>query len=154
MLEQLPLALCVGRTIVGGIDLNKTRMRRVVDAAIALSASPTALPPPMSPLGYVHSATNVARATVLAMPPCDLKKLRAEQIFCRIGRTRRYQPLAGRLRAIAALVILRNKAIRPILAAARSLRPTRGHQTPNRSMPTTRRCALECTASRELGIAA
>ena len=40
MLEQLPLASCVGRTIVGGIDLNKIRMRQVVDAVIALSPSP------------------------------------------------------------------------------------------------------------------
>jgi len=40
MLEQLPTASQVGKTIVGGIDLNKTRMRAVVEAVIALSASP------------------------------------------------------------------------------------------------------------------
>ena len=40
MLEQLPTASRVGKTIVGGIDLNKTRMRGVLEALIALSASP------------------------------------------------------------------------------------------------------------------
>ena len=37
MLEQLPLASRVGKTIVGGIDLNKARMRKVVEAVIALA---------------------------------------------------------------------------------------------------------------------
>ena len=40
MLEHLPLASCVGKTLVGGIDLNKARMRQVVEALIALSPSP------------------------------------------------------------------------------------------------------------------
>src|SRR5207245_6770097 len=40
MLEHLPAASRVGKTIVGGIDLNKARMRRVIAALIALSASP------------------------------------------------------------------------------------------------------------------
>jgi hypothetical protein len=40
MLEHLPLASQVGKTLVGGIDLNKARMRQVVEAVIALSPSP------------------------------------------------------------------------------------------------------------------
>jgi len=40
MLEQLPAPSQVGKTKVGGIDLNKARMRWVVEAAIALSPSP------------------------------------------------------------------------------------------------------------------
>ena len=38
--EMLPLASQVGKTIVGGIDLNKPRMRKVVEAVIALAPSP------------------------------------------------------------------------------------------------------------------
>ena len=41
MLEQLPAASRVGKTIVGGIDLNKARMRRVIEALLALSSSPS-----------------------------------------------------------------------------------------------------------------
>src|ERR1700758_4063897 len=40
LLEQLPTASQVGKTIVGGIDLNRARMRAVLEALIALSASP------------------------------------------------------------------------------------------------------------------
>ena len=38
MLEQLPAPSQVGKTKVGGIDLNKPRMRWVVEAVIALVA--------------------------------------------------------------------------------------------------------------------
>ena len=40
MLEQLPTPTQVGKTKVGGIDLNRPRMRWVVGAVIALSPSP------------------------------------------------------------------------------------------------------------------
>ena len=40
MLERLPLPSRVGKSIVGGIDLNKPRLRHVAEAVIALSASP------------------------------------------------------------------------------------------------------------------
>ena len=60
----------------------------------------------------------------------DLKKLRGKHIVCRFGHTRRYEPLASGLRAMTALVVLRNKAIKPLLAAAQPLRPTRGAHNP------------------------
>ena len=60
----------------------------------------------------------------------DLKKLRGKQIVQRIARTRRYQTLPAGLRAMAALVVLRNKVIKPLLAAAQPLRPTRGAHNP------------------------
>ena len=60
----------------------------------------------------------------------DLKKLCGKHIVCRIGQTRRYEPLASGLRAITALIVLRNKAIKPLLAAARPLHPTRGELNP------------------------
>ena len=40
MLEHLPVASQVGRTFLGGIDLNKPRIRQVVEALIAVSPSP------------------------------------------------------------------------------------------------------------------
>ena len=60
----------------------------------------------------------------------DLKKLRGKQIVRRIGHTRRYEPLPDGLRAMTALLVLRNKAIKPLLAAAQPLRPTRGAHNP------------------------
>jgi hypothetical protein len=89
MLEQLPTTSRVGKTIVGGIDLNKTRMHKVVEAVIALSPSPN---------GFT-AADVAARVGALANhrhsrygprhAAYDLKKLRGKQIVCRIGHTRR-----------------------------------------------------------------
>jgi hypothetical protein len=55
----------------------------------------------------------------------DLKELRGEHIVHRTGNTRRYEPLTTGLKAMTALLVLRNKTIKPLLAAARELRPTR-----------------------------
>ena len=60
----------------------------------------------------------------------DLKKLRGKQMVERIAKTRHYQGTPAGLRALAALVILREKAIRPLLAAAQGIRPSRGSQNP------------------------
>jgi hypothetical protein len=126
MLEQLPAASQVGKTIVGGIDLNKARMRAVVEAVIALSASPN---------GFTASdvAARVRDRHAQYGPrhaAYDLKKLRGKHIVCRIGLTRRYEPLPGGLRAMTALIVLRDKAIKPILAAVQPLRPSRGAHRP------------------------
>ena len=40
MLERLPLPSRVGKSLVGGIDLNRPRVRHVAQAVVALSASP------------------------------------------------------------------------------------------------------------------
>jgi hypothetical protein len=60
----------------------------------------------------------------------DLKKLRAKMIVRRIAQTRRYESTASGPRAMVALVVLRNKAIKPLLAAAQRLRKSRGSQNP------------------------
>jgi hypothetical protein len=82
----------------------------VVEAVIALSASPN---------GF--TASDIAARVLAAMhntvpaTDYDLKKLRGKHIVCRVGHTRRYQPLAGGLRAITALVVLRDNAVKPLL---------------------------------------
>jgi len=130
MLEQLPLASQVGKTIVGGIDLNKPRMRKVVEAVIALAPSPNGFTA-TDVAARVGGFGNDRRAQYGPRHAAyDLKKLRGKHIVCRIGHTRRYEPLANGLRAMTALVVLRNKAIKPLLAAAQPLHPTRGAQNP------------------------
>lgn len=130
MLEQLPLPTQVGKTFVGGIDLNKARMRHVVEALIALSPSPNGFT--ASDLAARVRASS--KQTPLQYGPrhaaYDLKKLRGKQIIRRIGHTRRYEPLPTGLRAMTALLVLRNKAIKPLLAAAQPLRPPRGAHNP------------------------
>jgi hypothetical protein len=47
----------------------------------------------------------------------DLKKLRSKELVAKLGRSRRYQVLPDGLRTIAALVVLRDKVLKPLLAA-------------------------------------
>jgi len=130
LLERLPAASQVGKTKVGGIDLNKPRMHLVAEAVIALSASPDGFT--ASDLAARVRALSKQRQSEYGPRHAayDLKKLRGKQIVQRIGRTRRYQPLPAGLRAMTALIVLRNKAIKPLLAAAQRLRPTRGAHNP------------------------
>jgi hypothetical protein len=48
----------------------------------------------------------------------DIKKLRGKGIVRKIGGSRRYEPLPEGLRAVIALVVLRETVIRPLLAAS------------------------------------
>jgi hypothetical protein len=130
MLEQLPTASRVGKTVVGGIDLNKARMRQVVESLIALSPSPN---------GFTASDVAARVRALSKQSPCqygprhaayDLKKLRGKQIVRRIGHTRRYESLPTGLRAMTALLVLRDKAIKPLLAATQPLHPARGAHNP------------------------
>ena len=130
MLDQLPAPSQVGKTKVGGIDLNQPRMRWVAEAVIALSPSPdgftaSALAGQVRVLSQQGESEYGARRAAY-----DLKKLRGKKIVRRIGQTRRYESMPKGLRAMAALVVLRNKAIQPLLAAAQELRPSRGAQNP------------------------
>jgi hypothetical protein len=129
-LERLPTASRVGKVTVGGIDLNKPRMRWVVDAVIALSAGSD---------GFTASELAARVRTFGKQTPeqygptraaYDLKKFRGQQIVQRIGATRRYEARPAGLKAIAALVVLRDKAIKPLLASAQQLRPSRGAHNP------------------------
>jgi hypothetical protein len=131
MLEQLPAPSQVGKTTVGGIDLNKPRMRWVIEALIALSPSPggftaSELASQVRVLGKQSEAEYGPRRAAY-----DLKKLRGKKVVRRIGQTRRYESLPRGLRAMTALIVLRNKAIKPLLAAAQGLRPSRGAQNPS-----------------------
>ena len=134
-LEKLPLPTQVGRTKVGGIDFNKPRMRRVAEAVLALSISPT------SPGGF--TASELAQKVRSMNGPIhgdygprraayDLKKLRGKGMVHKIGTSRRYEPAPGGLRAMTALVILREKVIRPVLAATQRPEPQTNlnHPTP------------------------
>ncbi len=116
-LEQLPAATQVGQTKVGGIDYNKPRTRLVMQSVLALSTSPK---------GFTASdvATKVRAMGTRAAPQYnarqaayDLKKFRGKDFVRKIGKSRRYEPTPSGLRAMAGLFVLRDKVIKPLLAA-------------------------------------
>ena len=116
-LEKLPQPALIGQTRVGGIDLNKPRMRRVAEAVLALSAAPAGFTASdlarqiHSMSGRVESEYGPRRAAY------DIKKLRAKDMVRKIGKSRRYEPVPQGLRSLTALLVLREKIIRPLLTA-------------------------------------
>jgi hypothetical protein len=116
-LEKLPEPSVVGKTRVGGVDLNRSRMRLAMRAIVALSTSPT---------GFTSGdVANKARALgglsdnayVSRQAAYDLKKLRGKQLIQRKGNSHRYEPLPDGLRAMAALITIRDDVIKPLLAS-------------------------------------
>jgi hypothetical protein len=147
MLEQLPVPSQVGKTKVGGIDLNKPRMRWVVEAVIALSPSPGGFTASQL-AGQVQALSKQSESHYGARRAAyDLKKLRGKKIVRRIGRTRRYESLPKGLRALAALVVLRNQAINRYWPPPRNYGRHAVHRIRNRSTRITTRFARPCEAS-------
>ncbi|MGH3777297.1 MAG: hypothetical protein ACRDRR_16475, partial [Pseudonocardiaceae bacterium] len=116
-----PLPTQIGQTRVGGVDLNKSRIRAALSAALALSAAP----------GGFTVAEFTAKVHALNGPTqpgyttrqgaYDLRKLRGKQLVIKPDRTRRYQTPAHTASTIAALLTLRDQ-VSPILAGVRSPR--------------------------------
>ena len=129
-LEQLPAPSQVGKTIVGGIDFNKSRMRRVAEAVLSLAASPTGFT--ASQLAErVRSLSQQTPAEYHARQAAyDVKKLRAKQFVRRIPKRQRYEATPAGLKAMTALIVLREKVIKPLLAAAQAQRKPRKPRNP------------------------
>lgn len=126
-LEQLPAPSQIGKTKVGGIDFNKARMRHVTEAVIALSAVPRGFTASQLAARVRERGESNYQARQAAY---DLKKLRGKQMVRRLGNTRNYEPTSTGLRALTALLVLRDKVIKPLLAASIETHPTHGAQNP------------------------
>jgi DNA-binding transcriptional ArsR family regulator len=120
LLEQLPAPAHLGATRVGGIDLNKPRIRAALAAVLALATASGGFT--VSDLtDKVHSMTGTTDYTV-RQAAYDLRKLRGKRLVTKPGRARRYQLTPQAAGTIAAPLTLREHVIRPILAGVRSPR--------------------------------
>ena len=126
-LEQLPAPSHVGKTRVGGIDFNKARMRHVTEAVIALSASPGGFTASQLATRVRDSGESAYQSRQAAY---DLKKLRGKEMVQRLGKTQKYEPTSTGLKAMTALLVLRDKVIKPLLAASTETYPAHGPQNP------------------------
>jgi hypothetical protein len=153
-LDHLPGPSCVGKTRVGGVNINQPRMRSVLEAVLSLACSPA---------GF--TAGDLATQVRLSLPDgavydvrraaYDLKKLRGKGLIARVPKSRRYTVPPQGLRAVAALVLLREKVIRPILAGI--AQPKLGRKPKNWSPIDTHYEAIRqnmFTLFEDLGIAA
>jgi hypothetical protein len=129
LLDQLACPSQVGCTRVGGLDFSKPRLRAVAEAVISLAAQPQGF--------QVADVATKVRA-ILGLEPTaytarqaayDLKKLRGKHLVRKIDRSRRYETTTEGLRTLTALLVLREKVIKPLLAGAG--KPRRGRKPKN-----------------------
>jgi hypothetical protein len=118
-LDELPLPSQIGATRVGGIDLNRPRMRRAVAAVVALAASPDGFA--VADLAAkVRSMTGQAQADYTPRQAAyDLRKLRGKGLVAKPGRSRRYNVPPEAARTMTALTVLREQVVAPIVAGCR-----------------------------------
>lgn len=115
-LETLPTPGVVGKTRIGGVDTNKHRTRAAMEAVIALAPSPRGFTAAQH-AEKVREIMGKSGATYSARQSSyDLKKLRGKDFVRKTSpRGRYYEPTPDGLRAMAALVVLRDKVIKPLL---------------------------------------
>jgi hypothetical protein len=129
ILDQLPEPSKLAGTRIGGIDLNRPRVRAALAAALALAVAPAGF--------TVAQFTAQVRAMTGQTPEdysvrqgaYDLRKLRGKQLVIKPGRTRRYHVPDVAARTIAALLTVRDKVIAPLIAGIRT--PRRGRPPKN-----------------------
>jgi hypothetical protein len=122
-LDHLPLPSRIGATRVGGIDLNRPRMRRVLAAVAALSAAPEGFT--VADLAAkVQSMTAESDGYTVRQAAYDLRKLRAKALVAKPGSSHRYHVPPEAARTITALTVLREHVLAPMLAGCRV--PRRG----------------------------
>ena len=130
-LDTWPLASKVGQTRVGGLDVNRPRMRAVMEGVIGLSANPRGFTA-ADLAGRVKEILSKSVPDYQARQASyDLKKLRAKDLVRRIRNSRYYEATPEGLRAMAGFVVLREKVLIPLLAGAGNGKP--GPKSTNRS---------------------
>jgi hypothetical protein len=116
MLDRLPEHAQIGKTRVGGMDLNKPRIRAVLQAALSLSCQPNGFTSKQF-ASTIQAMQNPDLANYDTRKAAyDLKKLRAKSLLLKVADSHRYIVEPEATRSIAALVTIREKLLRPILA--------------------------------------
>jgi hypothetical protein len=98
-------------------------MRRVVDALLALSTSPTGFTASQLAQKVGALSSDVEPDYGPRRAAYDLKKLRGKAMVRKIGSSRRYEPIPESLRAMTALVIMREKESSPCWPPLADSRP-------------------------------
>jgi hypothetical protein len=122
-LDALPQPTQRGAQRLAGIDIQKPRTRAVTEAVLHLAPKPE---------GFTAGELAVRTGKLLRQPTYtprhaayDLRKLRGKGLVERVGTTRRYQPTRPAIGTLVALLILREKVIKPVLAGAGKPKPGR-----------------------------
>ena len=117
-LETWPHPSQIGAVRVGGLDVNRPRIRAVMETVVALSTNPR---------GFTAAELSNKVREITGFPEneyrprhasYDLKKFRGKGLVNLRKNSRRYQvPLEG-LRSMSAFLVLREKVLLPLLSCA------------------------------------
>ena len=128
-METWHLPSQVGTSRIGGIDINQSRMRAVMEAVITLS---------LKPRGFTVSELAAQVREIIPdigyqprQAAYDLRKLTGKDLVRHLPRSRRYESTSHGLRSMVALITLRDKVLLPLLANAGKRKA--GPKLPNRS---------------------
>jgi hypothetical protein len=121
-----------GARRIAGVDLNKTRMRTAAVALLDLTGQPQGFT-----LGDLAGQVRRLGGRTLCgyttrQAAYDLSKIRAKGYAERIERTRRHRPVLPAFQQIAALLIVREKLLKPL---ASGFAPGRAANAPNDPAP-------------------
>lgn len=128
-LDTLAMPTARGPRRMAGVDLQKPRNRAVTQAVIALAAQPEGFTSE-DLATRIHQMQGRSLAAYHARKAAyDLRKLRGKSLVTRIPGTRRYRVQRPGIRTLAALLILREHVLKPVLAGV--YRPKRGRPPKN-----------------------
>ena len=128
-IDMLNTPSLLGKTKVGGIDIQKPRIRAVLQSIIILSAKPGGFD--LSDLSEKVKQILGDNEYSIRNAAYDLRKLRGKNIVKKIGKSRRYVTISTGLKTITALLTIREKVIKPVLSGV--CKPKRGSKPKNRS---------------------
>jgi hypothetical protein len=123
-LDSLAMPTYRGQQRLAGVDIQKPRLRAVAQAVIALAPQPEGFTAEQL-AARVRTQQGRSMAKYSARKAAyDLRKLRGKALVQRIAKSRRYRVRRPGIRTLAALLILREKVLKPVLAGV--CRPKRG----------------------------
>jgi hypothetical protein len=130
-LDALSTPSQVGQTRIGGVDLTQSRMRAVIEAVMSLASAPHGFSV-SEVVAQVQTITGMTdRDYTPRQAAYDLKKLRGKDWVRKVETSRRYETVPEGLRTMTALLVLREKVIKPVLAGAGKPKNGRPLKHPN-----------------------
>lgn len=128
-LNQLHMPSVLSGRRVAGIDTNSLRIRAIMTALVALASAPKGFTSSQLAAKVNEISRDKAASYTSRQAAYDLKKFRAKGIVKKEPYKRQYELAPQGLRSIAALHILRDKVIEPLLAG--QCLPKRGRKPKN-----------------------
>jgi len=129
-LDDLPQPTRRGKRRIAGVDVNQAIMRTVMEALMALAPNPCGFS--VSDLAAaVRERTGASEQEYgTRQAAYDLLKIRGKGWVAKVAKSRRYLPCVEGLQTMSALLILREKVIKPVLVSVEKSRQRRRPKRP------------------------